>query len=136
MPKMFFHQVWTNCGRNVLGPIPSIEMEIAPFPFLDLPPEIRNQIHGYVLPSGRVSNYDTPASCSTKHSDSISLLSTNRQIYREAVDTSTPKKIFAFAIYRWPGDSNFLVRMMMGRGGFIVSNQAWSKKIFSPDEVC
>ena len=87
----------------------------------------------------RQAEYQTTThqpSCSTKHSDSISLLSTNRQIYREAVDTSTPKKIFAFAIYRWPGDSNFLVRMMMGRGGFIVSNQAWSKKIFSPDEVC
>lgn len=103
-------------------------MEIAPFPFLDLSPEIRNQIYGYVLPSGRVSNYDTPASCSTKHSESISLLSTNRQIYREAVDILYSPKKFAFGIYRWPGDFNFLMRMMMGRGGFIVSNQAWSKK--------
>ena len=72
-PKCFFHQVLINCGRNILGPTPSIEMEITPFPFLDLPSEIRNQIYGFVLPSGRVSNYDTPTSCSTKHSESISL---------------------------------------------------------------
>lgn len=136
MPKMFFHQVWTNCGRNVLGPIPSIEMEIAPFPFLDLSPEIRNQIYGYVLPSGRVSNYDTPASCSTKHSESISLLSTNRQIYREAVDILySPKKICFWNI---PLARRFQLSDANDDGSRRVhcEQSSLEQKIFSPDEVC
>ena len=73
-------------------------------PFLMLPSELRLKIYEYLLPSGTVWStglYDS------KRCNSLAILFTSRQIYREALDVLYSQMTTAFGIYSYPAMFDF-----------------------------
>lgn len=73
--------------------------EKAPFPFLELPREIRDGIYGHILPSAR---FDTERLRTCERRGPIHILLTNRQIYEEACHYLYLKKKLIFVVDEVP----------------------------------
>ena len=75
-----------------------------PFPFLRLPREIRDKIYTYSLcaavPVGSATDLIIPRRDNPSKPPTSGLLSTNKQVYHEAIDILYPKNIFKFRVAR------------------------------------
>lgn len=69
------------CGTDLAGVVARLEAQVAPFPFLQLPAELRLQVYSYVLPEHPRGIF--PPWCRKSNGRRLALMRANKQMHSE-----------------------------------------------------